>query len=75
MTERRHIGDTVTYDFTDRQGEWVSASAFFIRGRVYELVYSWTPHWLAENVHFDLTRGSHANGTGESLTVGLGKSN
>lgn len=53
MTERRQIGYTRTFDFLDRAGKWVSATAFFIRGRLYELTYSWEPHWLAEDVHFE----------------------
>jgi hypothetical protein len=52
-SERRKVGATVTWDFPGRDGYTVSATAFFIRGRLYELTFSSAPHWLAQDVHFE----------------------
>jgi hypothetical protein len=52
--ERRKIGHSTTFEFAGRDGYTVSASAFYIRGRVYELTFSSAPHWYAQDVHFEL---------------------
>jgi len=53
MTERRKIGRATTFEFHARDGAFVLAIVVFMGNRIYDLSYSFSPHWLVEDVHFE----------------------
>jgi len=59
VTDRRFVGQMRHEEYNGRTGDMVCATFFVMRGQVYELTYSAAPHWIAENVEFELKGVTH----------------